>query len=400
MKQLLFILVILIETCLVKAQTGNSLLNAMAFMQKKQYVEAVSEFDKALSENTKTDKIYLNRGICYFKQGDFVKAETDLLPALIQGRNEALIYLAGIQSETGNLQKAVAYVHELLEKNPSVTLKGLSKNQIISRLTGTAEWNEFASNYKPGALSETIESVNYLLNTGKTAEAKTEVQKSLVRFPQSIDLAILSAEIYAKEYNFPLAQYEISKAITTAPNNSRLKLIFANYAEINGSLALAIEKLNEVKKNEPEIFEVYLQLASAYLKLGKPVEAKKETESYLSFFLTETDASFLDARASYETGNYTASLKSMNILMDGSRPILPEWYKLRGKTYYEAGVFANSAADLSMCLDLTPNDAEANYYLGLAQLKLNNKPTACFYLNRAYRFGEKRAFNFIAENCE
>ena len=76
-----------------------------------------------------------------------------------------------------------------------------------------------------------------------------------------------------------------------------------------------------------------------------------------------------------------------------------EYFKARGLTYYQTHTYQQAAYDLSMSLDLVPDDQKANYYLGLAQHSLGNEKMACYYMNRARKYGELKAIEFLQENC-
>ena len=77
-----------------------------------------------------------------------------------------------------------------------------------------------------------------------------------------------------------------------------------------------------------------------------------------------------------------------------------EYYKARGLTYYQTRVYDQAAYDLSMSLDIIPDDAETNLYLGLAEKNRGNSKTACYYLKRAKDYGSKEAVGYLTSYCK
>jgi Flp pilus assembly protein TadD len=104
-------------------------------------------------------------------------------------------------------------------------------------------------------------------------------------------------------------------------------------------------------------------------------------------------------RADYEMGNYLSALKVFNKLMETEAP-RADYYKARGMTYYKTRIFESAAYDLSMSLDLSPNDPETNLYLGLAEKSRGNNEMACYFLQRAKNFGSIEADNYIKTYCK
>ena len=67
--------------------------------------------------------------------------------------------------------------------------------------------------------------------------------------------------------------------------------------------------------------------------------------------------------------------------------------------FYDTETYKRASYDLSMSLDLNPDDAETNYYMALAQWKLGRTQEACFFMKRARSYNEVEVQEWLQKNC-
>jgi len=160
----------------------------------------------------------------------------------------------------------------------------------------------------------------------------------------------------------------------------------------------ATELLTKVLEISPEDFSTRYKRAGLAFEMENFDLAKSDLEILTKYF-NLTEYSFLLAKTDYELGNYISALKAFNRIMDTEKP-RAEYYKARGMTYFQTRIFDQAAYDLSMSLDITPDDAETNLYLGLAEKNRGNNEMACYYLLRAKQFGSREADGFLTSYCK
>jgi Flp pilus assembly protein TadD len=126
--------------------------------------------------------------------------------------------------------------------------------------------------------------------------------------------------------------------------------------------------------------------------------ASEEISLYLKYFESE-EAFHFAGQISYASGNYFNALKYYNRLMREAKPNAL-YFNERGMIYYQTGAFDLASKDLSMSLDLEPENAETNLYMGLAEYYRGNTRGACYYWNRAKENGDKKAVEYLKQYCK
>ncbi len=100
----------------------------------------------------------------------------------------------------------------------------------------------------------------------------------------------------------------------------------------------------------------------------------------------------------YDGGDYMNALKYFNINLKED-PVNSQYFKARGKTYLKTATYKYAMSDLSMSLDLNPDDAETWMYLGLAKIQSGDKTNGCSDLQKAQQLGNTEVLKYIVDNC-
>ena len=107
---------------------------------------------------------------------------------------------------------------------------------------------------------------------------------------------------------------------------------------------------------------------------------------------------FLGGELAYAQGNYVDALKYFNDLLERDQS-KASFFKARGLTYYQTRIYKQAGYDLSMSLDLDPDDPEVNYYKGLTENALGDTYKACYYMQRALRDDYLPAKEYLDKHC-
>ncbi|MBN1117597.1 MAG: tetratricopeptide repeat protein [Bacteroidales bacterium] len=398
-KTAIVILCFFISNSFVSAQNSGNLIEGVAFIKKGDYEAAYNSLSKSINEENRLADSYFYRGKSLFLNTKFNDAEDDFIKSLEYGNKESLIYLARCKANQKNEKDAIGYLDKYLKNYPEYSITRIKNDDNFRQIQTSDAWFNFISEIEQNAICEKLENIDYLINNKQYIKAESFSQQAINSFPASISLHLKLAEIYASQGNFQLAQYEASNAFNLEPANIQAILEYSKYAKMNGKYEQAIEKLTELKKIQPEIFDTYILLAETMLASSDASAAEKEIDTYLEYFPGDINALFIKAQIEYALNKKQESLKILNNLIN-KNTAKAEWFKLRGMVLFNSNAYSFAVSDLSMSLDLIPDDAETNYYLGLSYKKLNNISSACYYLNRAYKYGDNRAFDYISEECK
>ena len=380
------------------SQLPEEYMQALIALETNNPGDAIVQFSNCIKSGTEPEKSYYYQGKAYLILKDYQLAELDFLKALELNVDESALELSKLYAKLGNNKKSIDYLNKYIELNPDQNPNNIFKDPDLKILHNTDEWFAFMAEFTPSEKWEWISETDYLLSKKQFREAHNKIDEALAHFQNDASLHTLKSKIYIAEENYTLANYEMSLAFNTGPENINVLIEAVDLAKQSKQYNKAYKYLEKVKELEPERFKTSLELVEVYLLAGQNHVAQDEIEYFINIFPNNKQAIFYQAEVYYANGKFTSSLKAINKLFSEDI-IKSEWYLLRGKTYYETNVIKYASEDLSMCLDLTPNSSDANYYMGLTQKKLNKNDLACYYLNRAYKLGDERSLKFIQANC-
>lgn len=399
MKQLIISIFILgflsIES---NAQENYIYRKGLAFLSQKEFALAEKLFDSVIAGNPSNVKIVLNRGIACFYQSEYTKAEIDFISAAKSGNSLGYFWLAKIFAEQLKPGYSIKYLKQYLSNSVVPDPYKIFRDESLKKIYSSDEWQDFISNFQPDKIQTINNSIEQYLSKQNYLSAHQQIEQALITNPESAILYALNSEVYAKEGNLQLARSEIKKAVELEPENVDYIDKFAEFCYASGNFNIAYEYFQKAKELAPEKFEIELKLSRTCLQLKKTEEAKDLALDFLEFFPEDTSAIYLTAQVYFELQDYNETLKLTNALLQKHKP-KAQWFRLRGMTYFTTGTYKYAAYDLSMSLDLEPNNKDANYFMGLAEFEKGNQKLACYYWQRALKLGDKRAFDKLSTGC-
>lgn len=380
----------------LNAQENNNLLDAYGFYYSGNYTQAIPAFDRLIKENISIRPVdLLFRGISKYQTRSYEESLSDLVTASLQGFPEGYLWQARAYTELGKYSEAVSAIHNYLRNSSEIRTENITSDPVLRKLNNTDEWDELWRTRNNSETEEIIAEAEYLANKQKYQEAHNLIESSFA--DKEIELLFCDSKIYEREGNIELAINVLNKGLKNNPGNRSLLYQKALYLISLKKYEEAYTILTELLTSTPEDFPLRFKRAGAAFSAGNLDIAKSDIELYLKYFSTE-EAVFLAGRIEYASGRYLNALRYFNDLLEDDTSNA-EYFKARGLTYYQTHTFQQAAYDLSMSLDLVPDDPEANYYLGLSQHSLGNEKMACYYMNRAKKYGELKAIEFLRENC-
>jgi tetratricopeptide (TPR) repeat protein len=381
------------------AQTNNHFLNGTAALEKNDFVLAEQELTMAINNNVNVNKSTLYRGITYFRMEKYSEAKNDFNTLIKTGNNLSFLWLAKIYAIENNPLESISYLKKHLAIHGNQELNRIAKDDSFDLIKSSSAWNNFVSTSILTEQEEEIQNIKYLVNKKNFKQARELIQfhTSSNKSPETHEL---SALMYESEKSFELAIYEMKKALELDPENIDYQIKLGDYfAEVN-KYQKATEVYQEVVSTAPENFNVYLKLANSYYLSDLNKKAEKQIEFFLNYFPDNKQAILLASKIYLKSQSYTQALRQVNKLFNATTIIEADYFLTRGEIYYQTGSYKYSSNDLSMYLDLNPNDPNANYLLGNAHNQLGNKRLACYYWERALNFGSLDAIEQIQKNCK
>lgn len=398
-KFILHILIIVISPLLCNGQL-DSFLSGVSDFNKGDFSNAVEKLSDVIADNTQsyTGRAYLYRGISFYNLNNPQKALGDLLKAGELNVPEASLWISKTYALQNDSENAVKILKKYIEKNPYCNLFSLTSDKAFQFIHQSDEWINFTDNLHETPLQQTVNTTKYYIGQKKSEQALAAMA-SLDENSNNLPVfRSLRSEIYQLEGNTALAMVELKSALEGNPENTDYRLQYAQLLMSNGSFQKSIELLTSLIDETPDNFELYKIVSEANYMNENYEEARKSISLYLKYLENDTSGIYFLAKTNFMLQDYTNTLRQLNTLMKNNK-VKPEWFLLRGKTYFETNTYPHAKEDLSMYLDLIPDNAEANYYLGLSHLKSGDKSLSCYYLERAIRYGYVSAIELVNENC-
>ena len=396
-KRILIILLFMMTVWAVqKAQVNTLLYDAYGNYYSCNYTAAIASFDQLISTNvTPRPKDIFYRGISEYNIGNYRRALNDLQLAASKDIVDALLWSARASMNLNDPGSSLNDLREYLLKSPNTDLEEVTKDPLFKSLHNSDGWYSLLENYNKSKTREIIDEARYLAEKQQYDKAHSLIENA--SYNREIDLVQCNSKIYADEGNFELAVNELNRGLENHPESRVLLKLKAEYLTRLNKSSEAYEIYTRLLEETPEDFPLRFLHAEAALNSGNVSDAKSNIDLYLKYFSTE-ETLFLAGRIEYVSGRYLNSIKYFNRILEKNTSSAA-YFKARGLAYYKTNTFQQAAYDLSMSLDLVPDDAEVNYFLGLTQKSLGNTKMACYYLNRARQYGELKAIEYLQKNC-
>ena len=297
-------------------------LGVLLFFQGKA-AESIPHFRAALEGQSGLAKIQGLLGMAESRTQDFANARKDMeaaFPAVQDQRFQLQLglELVGLDTESGDLEKAVAVLAELRKadpENPEVLyaayrtytdLAGESMLALSLAAPDSAQMHQLLAHedsrqgntngaiaqyrkaiavnpHLPGVHFELAELLHTSTDEAVKKEAEQEYRAALLENPQDEKAILRLAELDAQKGNREQSYQEYTKAVALQPADADAKLGLAKtLIEMNQS-DKALPLLEEAVQLEPTNATAHYRLATLYRKMGRVDDAKREMELYKKF---------------------------------------------------------------------------------------------------------------------
>jgi tetratricopeptide (TPR) repeat protein len=399
MKKLSFLVFIIGMAVSLSAQAPDLFyVKGMAEMLKGNYDNAILSLTDAIDHNNSDERYYLSRADALLIQGKFSQALEDYEEANIIRPGCGDLGIARTCAATGETEKAFQYLTSHLRSEFRLPESILTKDPALDPLKQTDEWLTLWQKDWYDDFGKAEAEVEYMTRK-KTPEMALEYLNPLqAAFQNKAEYYALRAGVYMLEENYAAAVADYSMALSLDKNEPGCYLNRGLAFLRSEKFRNAADDFSKGLRLEPARFSFYPERAKAYAGISDYKAAIGDAEFYLTYFQEDQQAISLCGELNFQNEDYINALKYFNRNLK-SDPNNPDYYKARGKTYLKTRTFTYAINDLSMALDLKPDDGETYLYLGLAKYETGDKEGACSDLQKAQRFGNTLALKYSIEYC-
>jgi tetratricopeptide (TPR) repeat protein len=375
-----------------------SYLSGSASFMKGEYQQAVEGFSAAISRNNADEQLFIKRGASLLQLKDYSAAIENFSEANLIYPGVADIWMARAYALSGENARAISFLKDHLQSEFRLPEDSIIKDPAFDRLQATGEWEALWEHDWYTKEEKIAAEAAYYAERKLFDEATSLLASALEASPDNKELLALRASVMFEQGNYAASVSDYSAALD----------LDKNFTSIYPQRALAYYKAeryrdavndyNKAIRLDPAGFALYRQRAASFAAMRSWEPAIKDMLFYLKYFEDDQQAVHQCGEYCFEAGDYINALKYFNRNLKDD-PNNSVYFKSRGKTYLKTGTYRYAIGDLSMSLDLNPDDAETWMYLGIAKIASGDKENGCSDLEKARGMGENRAIEYIIGNC-
>ena len=228
----------------------------------------------AISLDPKSAKAHLSMAIVHLFQKDSKGATAEFKTAadLAPPRSSMKMSYAEFEVQTGEVDKAVAYLKELTSQTPDF----FPAWALLSRIAFTQKKYDEALALLENILSRDPDNPDARLLQAKNWLAKQENKKAIDglerlshSYPSSPAIKFELARAYLQDNKSAQATAALTAAIVASPNYPDAVLLLAQINLKNGQAATAVSALEGLLQKQPELKQAQALLADAYRAVGR-----------------------------------------------------------------------------------------------------------------------------------
>lgn len=400
MKKISAILLIVYSLALSGQSSEEAWIAANGYFMSENWENTAAQCDILLERGINKDgRVSYMRGMAAWNLGKPVEAGTYFDRALENGNYLGAYGLALLAVDREDPEYAFNMLDQFLKAEGGGALQMIRETNAFKGLYDDPRWYTLMERYPIPESGECKRQIEYLINKRRFDQARASVEhcRGIGKIADDPDRRMLSAMIYFAERQYQLALNEINGILTTQPGNIEALHLKAQCLAGMEKHEKVVEVCTTILENQPENFEARASRMESEMAVGTSIylaEDSRLTRNYLS----DPGSRLLACRAELALGNNINALKMVNRLIDEESP-KAIYFKTRGLIYFDAKNYDQAAYDLSMSLDLAPNDAETNLKMGLSELRRGNSFLGCYYLQRAVDLGSTEANKLLDQHC-
>ncbi len=249
-----------------------------AYSDQGDFIQAVSDYNKAIEINPDYPEAYYNRGSIYYTQGNFTQALSDYNRAIEINPDYAEAYnnRGSIFARQGNFTQAIADFNKAIEIMPDYASAYINHGLVYEK---QGNFTQALSDYNR-AIEVNPDYAEAYDNRGIFYDKQGNFSQALLDFNKAIEISSDYAEAYynrgntcARQGNFTQALLDFNKAIDINPNYAKAYINRGNTYSRQGNFIQALSDYNKAIEINPNIAEAYNNRGNTYSRQGSFTQA-------------------------------------------------------------------------------------------------------------------------------
>ncbi len=395
MKRLLLYILIFASTALL-AQDGIELYTqAMKLAKQGQYSQAAKKITQAL--NYFSDDYILQQAT----ELNILAGKYDRAKEIAKKTSTPLQYLelAKIYTAQGVYDSAYAFLTKYLSSKDKLPQYKIKNDTLLRPLAGTQWWNKIWSKQWYDSLYIELDRLAVEARYGDNAMAIEKLSRLAKQQPNNERVFQLLAESYQRLGTIGIAINQMHKALEINPKDYDALVNLAGLYAKKNDYQDAWETLNRAYRLRPYNIDLLPQIADYLTRTANFDRATAVLKKYLAYD-DNPQVRYQLAETYYTQGDYLSSIRTINTLLKTDKNNY-KYLTLRGKSYLHTNNYQGAYYDLTMSLDLNPNQPEVYRLIGQAAYFIGHTEEACLYWQRSYEtFHDKQSLEMLNKTCK
>ncbi len=377
----------------------NHYLAGLANLQRNEFKQAVSEFDKAIESETNKYYYYLKRGEAYFWLGEYLKAKDNFNEASQLERYSGSMGLAMTYAKIGDTDLAIRHLEDHLGSPFRVSEKSIKLNKAFESVENSRKWVELWKKRWYNSFEKLEQEIDYLSKTAQYPKALDLVEVYISKYPDNAGAYAIKGRINNARGKIREAEVNFTKAISLDSENPDFTKRRADIYVKSGNFPMAVKDISNALRSDPSLFHLYIKRAGLYHRMDFADKALDDLTRYLNYFPADEEALHLSGKIYIDQEKYYSALKCFSINIENHSEN-PRSFIDRADAYVLSENYKYAIMDYGMALDLDPANPATWLNRGKVYIKTGNNKQACYDFTRAVRLKNREGIKLYKEYCK
>ncbi len=288
---------------------------------------------------------------------------------------QKFLCLAKVYAAGNNPQKSVENLKAFLQAEPDFSPYKLQSDTILTKISRSTQWRKFWQTYD-NDFAQQLDRLKLMVDYGKNLDAIGQIN-NLEKQGSSWRLHIIAGDNFFKLKDYKNAISEYQQALNQPYAKFEVLLRLANVYEQANDYLRAYNFYSQAYKLRPYDLDLLLKMAGCKERTNDFKAARQLLKKYQKYKYSEA-IEYKIAESYYLEKDYLSAISMLNKLLQKDQAKY-QFFTLRGKSFFKVGDYQHAYKDLSMSLDLNPNQPELYYILGEAAYFIGHRQEGCLY---------------------
>ena len=341
-------------------------------------------------------KVLLKLSELNFQLGNNSTAISNLEMLELKYPGMGSLQMARIHASMGEPDLACNYLKKHLTSGYRIPKDKLLLDESFLGIESSRAWRDLWKNDWYSGEELLLQEIRHMINSEDYLYALETIDSKGDQSNLTAEFLALRATVLFHMDQLQGALKTYQEAIEMEPSNP---VFYSGRSEIYASQSRyreAAADLDKAYRLNQEDFELLYRLSRMEQKAGNINSATRNSELYLEYFPSDPEANLLSGSIQFDAGRYFSAIERFNKCLELDQTEA-RYFKERGRCYLKTSTYQYASNDLSMALDLDPDDAESWYLRGNARISLGERDKAISDWHRAADLGSRDAINKLEE---